>query len=100
MIFAVSGDFQTETLLASLEERLADWPTAESAREAETTIPWPPEGPSFDPTPGLYHYEADTSQAKVALGEARKRRIVHKYDLDRNGRPNDYGDDDDEDDDW
>ncbi len=68
MIFAVSGDFQTETLLASLEERLADWPTAESAREAETAIPWPPEGPSFDPTPGLYHYEADTSQAKVALG--------------------------------
>ncbi|MGB5658640.1 MAG: pitrilysin family protein [Thermoanaerobaculia bacterium] len=68
LIFAVSGDFQVDTLLASLEERIARWSSHQSAQADSRSIPWPPEGPSFGPTPGLYHYEADFPQAKVALG--------------------------------
>ncbi len=68
LIFAVSGDFQVESLLSSLEERIARWQDKESDPAPDRPIPWPPEGPTFAPTPGLYHYEADIPQAKVALG--------------------------------
>ena len=67
-IFAISGDFQADELLAALEERLARWPSPQSDRTHEDLIDWPPEGPSFEAKPGLYHYEADVPQAKVALG--------------------------------
>jgi len=75
LVFAVSGDFRVETLLASLEERLAGWPSRGSDPAPARPIPWPPEGPSFGPTPGLYHYEADVPQAKVALGTRLAREI-------------------------
>jgi zinc protease len=75
LVFAVSGDFQADTLLASLEERIARWPGKDSGQAAARPIPWPPEGPAFGPTPGLYHYEADTPQAKVALGTRLTRKL-------------------------
>jgi predicted Zn-dependent peptidase len=67
-VIAVSGDFQADEILASLEERLALWPNPRSERSDDTLFEWPPEGPRFKPKPGLYHYEADVPQAKVALG--------------------------------
>lgn len=75
LIIAVSGDFQPETLLASLEERVARWPGNEPGDAPVGPIPWPPGGPSFGPTPGLYHYETDSPQAKVALGTRLAREI-------------------------
>ena len=75
LVFAASGDFQIDALLASLEERLARWPGPQPAGAHGGTIPWPPEGPSFAPPPGLYHYEADFPQAKVVLGSKLPRGI-------------------------
>lgn len=67
-VFAVSGDFRIDALVASLEQRLAQWPEPSPGGAHGGAIPWPPEGPSYAPTPGLYHYEADFPQAKVILG--------------------------------
>ena len=74
-IFAVSGDFEVDSLLAALENGIARWPeeAADPARNSE--IPWPPVGPDLEPIPGLYHYEADTPQAKVALGTRLSREV-------------------------
>jgi zinc protease len=67
-IIAVSGDFRAEEILASLEARLARWPNPQPDRTRDGLVEWPPEGPRFEAKPGLYHYEADVAQAKVALG--------------------------------
>lgn len=75
LIFAVSGDFQVETILTSLEARIVRWSDDQSDPTTGLAIPWPPEGPSFGPTPGLYHYEADIPQAKVALGTRLPREV-------------------------
>ena len=74
-IFAVSGDFEVDSLLAALEKGIARWPeeAADPARNSE--IAWPPAGPDLEPIPGLYHYESDTPQAKVALGSRLPREV-------------------------
>ena len=64
MVFAVSGDIDTAAILAELERRLADWPSAEEA----AAVPWPPEGEPAEPTPGIYHLEKDIPQGKVRIG--------------------------------
>ena len=76
MLIAVSGDFQPEAVLRSLEQRLEGWPSAASGGDTSRPIPWPPEGPKLTPTPGLYHYESDVSQAKVALGARLPREVA------------------------
>lgn len=63
MVFAVSGDIDTDAILAGLERRLADWPPAE-----EASVTWPPEGEPAAPTPGIYHLEKDIPQGKVRIG--------------------------------
>jgi predicted Zn-dependent peptidase len=71
MLLAVSGDFDREELLARLEELFADWPAAldpAAGPSASTTVPWPPAAPPAGVDPGLFHVEADTPQAKIALG--------------------------------
>ena len=61
LVLAISGDVEPETVLAKIEQGLAGWSAAEPA-------PWPPEGPRFEPRPGLYHVEKDIPQGKVAIG--------------------------------
>ena len=64
MVFAVSGDIDTDAILAELRRRLADWPSAEDA----ASVSWPPEGEPAEPTPGIYHLEKDIPQGKVRIG--------------------------------
>ncbi|MEE8138178.1 MAG: pitrilysin family protein, partial [Thermoanaerobaculia bacterium] len=66
LIFAVSGDFRPQEMLAALNRRLAAWP--ESPPENPLESRWPPSAPSSRARPGLYHVEEDVPQAKVALG--------------------------------
>ncbi len=62
LVIAVSGDVDPQDMLGRLERRLAGWKAAEAA-------PWPPKGPDFAPTPGLYYVEKDIPQGKVSIGE-------------------------------
>lgn len=64
MVFAVSGDVEADALQAMIEERLADWPEAET----DTDFDWPPTGETADPSPGIYHLEKDIPQGKVRIG--------------------------------
>ena len=79
MVVAVSGDVETEKILALLESHFAPWvaqlasaskATSEATGEAasETDTSWPPPAPNHQPKPGRYHLERDIPQAKVALG--------------------------------
>jgi len=65
MILAVSGDFDAQEMLASLDRSFSDWPHADRGAEATDWVPPAPQGAA---PPGLYHYEADFPQAKVFLG--------------------------------
>ncbi len=67
MVLAVSGDVDTQALLAGLERRFAGWKTGEAA-------PWPPPAPTHTITPGLYHLERELPQGKVAIGHLTFRR--------------------------
>lgn len=64
MVFAVSGDVEADALQAMIEERLADWPEAET----DTDFDWPPTGETAEPSPGIYHLEKDIPQGKVRIG--------------------------------
>ncbi|MGB3563278.1 MAG: pitrilysin family protein [Thermoanaerobaculia bacterium] len=71
MLLAVSGDFEREKLLARLEELFTGWPPSDDPAAGQTAsapVPWPPAGPPAGAGPGLFHVEADTPQAKIALG--------------------------------
>ena len=71
MLIAVSGDFDREKLLPRLEKLFADWPPNDdlvAGQTVSTPVPWPPAGPPAGTGPGLFHVEADTPQAKIALG--------------------------------
>ncbi len=74
-IFAVSGDFEVDSLLAALEKGIARWPEAVADPARNSEIAWPPVGPDLEPIPGLYHYESATPQAKVALGSRLPREV-------------------------
>lgn len=63
LVFAVSGDVDTTTLLADLARRLKGW------KAGEPEAPWPPKGPDFTPRPGVFQVEKDIPQGKVTLGE-------------------------------
>ncbi len=62
MILAVSGDVKTAEILAALEKRFAGWASD------GPDVPWPPEPPTHEPVPGLYHVEKDIPQGKVRIG--------------------------------
>ena len=64
MVWSVSGDVDTDQILAELESRLAAWPAAEDAAE----VAWPPPSELTPPTPGIYHVEKDIPQGKVRIG--------------------------------
>ncbi len=66
MILAISGDFDRQSLLSSLEQGLARSTRADIDREPSA---WPPPPPKTSATPGLYHHEMDIPQAKVMLGQ-------------------------------
>jgi predicted Zn-dependent peptidase len=71
MLIAVSGDFDRKKLVPRLEELFAAWPTNDDPATGWTAskpVPWPPAGPPAGAGPGLFHVEADTPQAKIALG--------------------------------
>lgn len=63
MVLAVSGAVDTESILAELESRFAEWPG-----EGAADVPWPPPKPVFEPTPGVYHVEKEIPQSRVQIG--------------------------------
>lgn len=65
MILAISGDFDRESLLESLEDRFRQLsPTGSTDLKSR----WPPTAPPLSGNPGLFHYEFDVPQAKVIVG--------------------------------
>lgn len=62
MVIAISGDVDTTTFLAMLEDNLADWP-GEGA-----DAKWPPPQPTHTLEPGVYSVEKDIPQGKVLIG--------------------------------
>lgn len=64
MVWSVSGDIETAAILETLEAELAEWPGMEEA----PAVPWPPEGTTASPAPGIYHTEKDIPQGKVRIG--------------------------------
>lgn len=60
-VFAVSGDLDTDHIVALLSKRLADWPAGPPPGEVPA--------PSTDPTPGLYLVDKpDANQGRISLG--------------------------------
>ena len=62
MIVSVSGDVETDAILASLERGFADWPGSGAPNR------WPPPEPTHAVVPGVYHVEKDIPQGKVLIG--------------------------------
>ncbi len=62
MLIAVSGDVDTEAILARLEAQLGKW------EGSATEVPWPPPLPTHTPAPGIYHAEKDIPQGRVHIG--------------------------------
>jgi len=61
-IFAVSGDFKTDEMVAKLEAAMRDWPID------KTAVPAVPE-PKFAPVAGVYTVnKSDANQGRVRLG--------------------------------
>ncbi|HVF56277.1 MAG TPA: pitrilysin family protein [Pyrinomonadaceae bacterium] len=61
-IFAVSGDFKTEEMLAKLEAATKGWPST------KTAVPAVPK-PEFTPVAGVYAvHKADVNQGRVRIG--------------------------------
>ena len=61
-ILAVSGDFETQAMIARLEKLLAGWPSS-----AEKVPPVPK--PAFVPVPGVYTVnKPDVNQGRVSIG--------------------------------
>jgi zinc protease len=61
-IFAVSGDFKTDEMIAKLESAMSGWASNKMA------VP-PPPAPDFTPTPGAYVInKSDVNQSRVSIG--------------------------------
>ncbi len=60
MIVAVSGDFDSAEMLATLEKAFGDWDRGEEV--ADTPVP------THELTPGVYHIPKEIPQGKVAIG--------------------------------
>ena len=71
MIVAVSGDFETKTMLEDLQNRFSSW----ASIGARSGSDWPPSAPDPGVVAGLYHYPFDIPQAKIVLGHRLSRRI-------------------------
>jgi len=61
MIVAVSGDFNTATMLRKLSDAFAGWERGPQGAD--------PAPPTAELTPGLYHVPKDIPQGKVVLGK-------------------------------
>lgn len=60
-IFAISGDVETEDILAQIETRLSEWSSGDSPGEVPS--------PTVDPRPGLYVvHKEDVNQGRVSIG--------------------------------
>ena len=68
MMIAVSGDVKTDEILAKLNKHFADW------KVEGPDVPWPPAGPDYTPTPGVYYVDKDIPQGRVVLGHLGKQR--------------------------
>ncbi len=68
IMVGVSGDVDTQEVLAKLEKHFAGW------NVSGPEVPWPPAGPSFSPEPGLYYVEKDIPQGRVIIGHLGKKR--------------------------
>jgi predicted Zn-dependent peptidase len=62
MIITVSGDVDTEAVLALLKKHLGDWPAGGKA------VQWPPPEAFNVPEPGLYSVQKDIPQGRVQIG--------------------------------
>ena len=61
-LFAVSGDFNSQAMIAKLEKMLSDWPAS------KTQVPPVPK-PSYVPQPGVYMVnKPDVNQGRVSMG--------------------------------
>ncbi len=61
LIFAVSGDVQTDEILGQIEARLSDWPGGDSPGDVPA--------PASEPQPGLYLvHKDDVNQGRVSIG--------------------------------
>lgn len=69
MVWSVSGDVDAETIVAELNERLADWSSQPFAE-----VSWPPPAPRFEPKPGVYVVEKDIPQGRVRIGRLTSQR--------------------------
>ncbi len=69
MVWSVSGDVDTKTIVAQLESRLAGW-KPEGAKE----VPWPPPVPRFIPEAGVYTVHKDIPQGRVQIGSLTSQR--------------------------
>lgn len=65
LTLAVAGDIDGERLETLFGPRLRAWAATVSPAAVQ---PWPPPGPEEAPRPGLFHFDADILQAKVAMG--------------------------------
>ena len=64
LVFAVSGDFDPDSIVARLERRLVAWPDGGEVM----SIPWPPPRPGKGAAPGLYLALSETPQTKILIG--------------------------------
>lgn len=62
MIIGVSGDVDTEDILARLERHLSGW------NASGPEVPWPPQPPSHRPEAGVYYVQKDIPQGRVLIG--------------------------------
>src|SRR5882724_7062187 len=61
-LFAVSGDFNSQAMIAKLEKMLSDWPASKAQ------VPPVPK-PSYLPQPGVYMVnKPDVNQGRVSMG--------------------------------
>jgi len=62
MIVGVSGDVDTEDILARLEQHFSDWEVT------GPEVPWPPPAPTHQPEPGVFYVQKDIPQGRVLIG--------------------------------
>lgn len=62
LIIGVSGDVDTEAILARLEQQFSAW-TASGPE-----VPWPPPAPTHQPEPGVFYVQKDIPQGRVLIG--------------------------------
>ena len=69
MVWSVSGDVDSDEIVADLNRRLAEW-----SQEDFAEVSWPPPAPRFQPKPGVYVVEKDIPQGRVRIGRLTSQR--------------------------